>query len=98
MSFKESIKKIPIAINGYHTYIKIWNILFRKQNVTMMHIGRVGSIVLGDMMNQDPKICWDGEPFEILLVSGSNKPKDFVEKIIKESRNKLVTPSILFCH
>ncbi|MEM6812612.1 MAG: hypothetical protein AAF549_09130 [Pseudomonadota bacterium] len=30
-------------------------------NVAMFHIGRSGSTVLGDLLNQSPKILWDGE-------------------------------------
>jgi len=96
MSLKESIKKIPFAIKAYITYIKIWNKMFRKHNVAMMHIGRVGSTVLGDMMNQHPKIFWDGEPFERLMRIGKNKPKDFVAQIITESSNKLAVPIYSF--
>ena len=88
MNLKEYIKKFPIAIKGYVLYIKVWNKIFRKHNVAMMHIGRVGSTVLGDMMNQHPKIFWDGEPFERLMMVGTNKPQDFVIQTLTESSNK----------
>jgi len=96
MSFKDTVKKIPFTIKAYYFYVKVWNTLFRKQNIAMMHIGRVGSTVLGDMMNQHPLIFWDGEPFEKLMRIGSNKPNDFTERIIEASRNKQKTTIYCF--
>lgn len=38
-----------------------------QQNVVMFHIGRSGSSVLGDLLNQHPDIHWDGEIYEDVL-------------------------------
>ena len=35
----------------------------RKNNVCMMHVGRCGSTVLANMMDQHPNIYWEGEFF-----------------------------------
>jgi hypothetical protein len=36
---------------------------WRAGNVVMFHFGRCGSTVLGSMLDQHPKIWWDGEAF-----------------------------------
>lgn len=36
----------------------------RPGSVAMFHVGRSGSTVLGDLLNQHPKILWDGEIYE----------------------------------
>jgi hypothetical protein len=38
-------------------------------NIAMFHVGRCGSTVLGDMLDQHPMIHWDGEIYERLLKS-----------------------------
>ncbi|MGH7550629.1 MAG: hypothetical protein ACREK3_07725 [Gemmatimonadota bacterium] len=35
----------------------------RPGNVTMLHVGRSGSTVLGDMLDQHPRVYWDGEVY-----------------------------------
>jgi len=40
---------------------------FRKGNIVVFHIGRSGSTVLGDILNQHPRIFWDSEIYERLL-------------------------------
>ena len=35
--------------------------ILRPGSVAMFHIGRSGSIVLGDMLNQHPRVVWDRE-------------------------------------
>src|SRR5437868_12511840 len=37
----------------------------RKTNVVMLHPGRCGSTVLGDMVGQHSNVAWDGEIYEI---------------------------------
>lgn len=37
---------------------------FRPGNVVMFHIGRSGSTVLGNMLNDRPDMLWDGEVYE----------------------------------
>ncbi|MBT9314746.1 hypothetical protein [Leptothoe spongobia] len=39
----------------------------------MFHIGRSGSTVLGDLLNQSPKILWDGEVYHTYVDWGGQK-------------------------
>ena len=36
----------------------------RRGNIVMIHIGRCGSTVLGNLLNQHPHITWDGEVYQ----------------------------------
>jgi hypothetical protein len=38
--------------------------LFRSDNVVMFHMGRSGSSVLGNLLDQQPNLKWDGEIYE----------------------------------
>ncbi len=42
-------------------------------HVLMLHTGRSGSTMLGDMLDQHPKVFWDGEVIEKLLHNISHK-------------------------
>ena len=46
---------------------------FSLGNVAMFHIGRSGSTVLGDLLNQSPKILWDGEVYHSYVDWGGQK-------------------------
>ncbi len=52
-----------------------WRSLFsdidktRSVNIVMFHVGRCGSSVLGDLLDQHPQIYWDGEIYERLIQS-----------------------------
>ena len=46
---------------------------FRPGSVAMFHIGRSGSTVLGDMLNQNPKVFWDGEIYHPYVDWGGEK-------------------------
>ena len=37
----------------------------RRNDVVMFHIGRCGSTVLGDLLDQHPDMAWDGELLEV---------------------------------
>lgn len=39
--------------------------IFRPLNICMWHIGRCGSTVVGNLLNQDSRIVWDSEILEI---------------------------------
>lgn len=41
--------------------------VFRPGNIAMFHIGRSGSTVLADLLEQHPKITWDGELYQRFL-------------------------------
>lgn len=46
---------------------------FSLGNIAMFHIGRSGSTVLGDLLNQSPKIFWDGEVYHTYVDWGGQK-------------------------
>ena len=46
---------------------------FSLGNIAMFHIGRSGSTVLGDLLNQSPKILWDGEVYHSYVDWGGQK-------------------------
>ncbi|MGD1855059.1 MAG: hypothetical protein ACFB2W_12505 [Leptolyngbyaceae cyanobacterium] len=46
---------------------------FSLGNIAMFHIGRSGSTVLGDLLNQSPKILWDGEIYHTYVDWGGQK-------------------------
>lgn len=46
---------------------------FSLGNIAMFHIGRSGSTVLGDLLNQSPKIFWDGEVYHPYVDWGGQK-------------------------
>lgn len=48
---------------------------YRPGNVVMFHIGRCGSSVLGNLLDQHPKIYWDGEIYRPFLKSLSKKSR-----------------------
>lgn len=95
MNLKKEIVKIPLVENIRTSYNRYWNNRNRTSNVAMMHIGRVGSTVLGDMMNQHSKIFWDGEPFERIMRSNKDHKKEFVQDVIKKSMQK--SRSEIYC-
>lgn len=96
MNIKQQLYKIPVVRRLHYKYNEIKNKKIRQQNIAMMHIGRVGSTVIGDMMNQHPDIFWDGEPFEKLMRIGSEKPDNFVETTIRKSQNKQISKLFSF--
>ena len=46
---------------------------FRPGNILVIHIGRCGSTVLGNMLNQHPKIYWASELYEPIFGSWREK-------------------------
>ena len=85
MNLKKELIKIPIVNICRISYNRYWNYKKRKRKVAMMHIGRVGSTVLGTMMNQHTKVFWDGEPFERRMHDNREQKNDFVQRVINES-------------
>jgi LPS sulfotransferase NodH len=56
------IKKIKYKlIQSFHR-----NCRSKPKGVAMFHFGRVGSTVVGELLNQNPDIKWDNELFQIL--------------------------------
>ena len=47
----------------------------RRESVVMLHTGRSGSSVLGDMLGRHPAIHWDGELFNYQLQLWRRRPK-----------------------
>ncbi len=66
---KTSIKNIIKNNKFFYSHLLYFKYLLlknksakkRKANIFMIHIGRVGSTVLADLLNQHSKIHWDGE-------------------------------------
>lgn len=67
------------------------NFFIRKQKVAMLHTGRCGSTVLGDLMNQHPQMYWSGEPFERLMKLDKSLSIKEVDYVIKEHENKRIS-------
>lgn len=67
LSLLKYAKKIPganqtrAAING------LLNLYLREKHVAMLHTGRCGSTVLGNMLNAHSQVFWGGEIFESLM-------------------------------
>ena len=87
---KNIIKKIPYSI-------KLKRILFAKlsdisinKNVVMLHTGRCGSQVLGNMLNERKDVFWAGEIFEKYMVQ-KKLVNDFYSEILNERRKKIVS-------
>ena len=75
------------------SYIII-NQYLNKQNIIMLHTGRCGSTVLGDTIHQNPKVSWEGEPFEPFM-NPKNKLNDFYD-VFRNSRKRKIAPISLF--
>ena len=46
---------------------------WRRGNVVMIHIGRCGSTVLGDLLGQHPRMAWDSEIFQHVFRQKENE-------------------------
>ncbi|BBO72978.1 hypothetical protein DSCW_03950 [Desulfosarcina widdelii] len=74
-------------------------------NIALFHIGRSGSTLIGDMINQNPKIYWDGEVFND-IVNSHCKTKNIIEDPLKilnsrmnlSGKNKFYGFEIKFFH
>ena len=95
MNLKKELVKVPLINSARLSYNRYWNTNHRKSMVAMMHIGRVGSTVLGSMMNQHSKIFWDGEPFERLMRSNKSNQERFVENVLNKSMHN--SRSEIYC-
>jgi len=62
--FFKIIKKILLELFVFSTLNRILNFISRDQYVAMFHIGRCGSTVLADMLDQHPEIHWGKEVFQ----------------------------------
>lgn len=59
-----------------------------RHNIAMFHVGRCGSTVLGNMLDQHPDVFWANELFNSYMKTNvSSNGSSFVEKIINESRS-----------
>jgi hypothetical protein len=67
--------------------------LLRNTNIAMFHMGRCGSTVVGNMLNDHPDVAWAGELFEgkkNLALSFSEK-LEFVKSTLKSSSYSQIT-------
>ncbi len=81
-----------------------------KRRVVLFHIGRSGSTVLGDLLNQHSEIGWDGEVYEKLfrslnissVTSGHDQlsadPVKLIRKRIRNSGRKYYGFEVKFFH
>ena len=53
----------------------------RPANIAMFHIGRCGSTVLGDMLDQHPGVYWDGEVYEPHIENATRCNQDIHEAL-----------------
>jgi len=72
-SRKRRVKGIPVTLRGLaravmrlpqQRLLRPALSLFRPGNIAMFHWGRSGSKVLGDLLNQHPRMHWEGEIFQ----------------------------------
>jgi len=79
-----NVKKILAAKNPDNKYLRLKR--NRVANIAMLHSGRCGSTVLGDLLNQHGDVYWASEIFNDLsekykwIVNGENKAGEFLEK------------------
>lgn len=57
--------------------------------VAMLHLGRTGSTVLGDLLNQHPKILWDSEIYYRFLIGYANHQGEALEAWRREAFDEL---------
>jgi hypothetical protein len=57
--------------------------------VAMLHLGRTGSTVLGDLLNQHPKILWDSEIYYRFLIGYANHQGEALEAWRQEAFHEL---------
>ena len=57
--------------------------------IAMIHHGRTGSQLLGDLLDQHPLIAWSGELFEPFVHRLPEDPASFLRQLIKESKKQM---------
>jgi hypothetical protein len=84
--------------------------MFNGKKLILFHIGRSGSTVLADLLNQHPDIFWDGEVYEPLFRSINSlsaasehqqlpaDPVKFVKKRLKQSGRNYYGFEVKFFH
>ena len=88
-SIKQNIKMIPGFSSARKIIYRLLNIYYRKKYVAMLHPGRCGSTVLGNMLNAHTQISWAGEIFERYMgLEKYKKVNRFTEKMIGMSRDE----------
>jgi len=63
----------------------------KRDDIVMFHIGRSGSTVLGDMLDQHPRIYWDGEVYDPVAKGRSlgTDPLTFLSKRMRRAGRRL---------
>lgn len=87
MRLKNHLKKTPLFMTPYRGVNRLLNSHYRKKKLVMLHHGRCGSSVLGNLLNQHPKIYWAGEIFEAYMKGSKRSQPNFVEQTLKNSSN-----------
>ena len=62
----------------YKNYINPVLSNFSKGKIAMFHIGRSGSTVVANLLNNHPKILWDGEIYHKLIKDLDIRNKQFL--------------------
>ena len=80
------ISEVSVRLNQF------WNRRHRTKQIAMLHTGRCGSTVLGNMLNASRDVRWDGEIFESQMGSDQRTASESIqlaEKTINSSRNSV---------
>ncbi|MCA9961695.1 MAG: hypothetical protein KC443_21800 [Anaerolineales bacterium] len=76
----------------------------RPGNVVLFHIGRSGSTVLGDMLQQHTRIFWDGEIYRSILPTGAanhdpgGDPIAYVRRRMRQAGQRYYGFEVKFFH
>ena len=85
---KKIIKEIPYSLKIKRAVYGKLSDASLKQNVVMLHTGRSGSQVLGNMLNERKDFHWAGEIFEPHMAKKLSV-KDFNKEVSNERRKKI---------
>ena len=96
----ENYRKIRGII--WSTFPKVFLSKSKKGNIVLFHIGRSGSTLLGDMLNQNPHIYWDGEVYNNILKKHQKltiNPFNYLNsKMYYSGKNKFYGFEVKFFH
>jgi len=75
--------KLPSMINLVVRKYMLRKLSFSTQsgNLMVFHIGRCGSTLLGDLLGQHPKLFWDKEVYQPIIVKAFAKSTDFNKQL-----------------
>jgi hypothetical protein len=69
---------------------------FRPSNIVMYHLGRCGSTVLGSLLDQNPRIYWDGELYTRFFLKGPKENNgESISGILQQDPMKILQRRML---